>query len=119
MPKMARWRLQERLNPTGTSKDPSVFAALTEKAFQAMVVAGLRQRGWLVWHVVDSRLMRAGLPDIVAIKPGRVLLWELKTEEGRVRPEQQGVIDALPPGSTVDARIVRPSQWAEVEEVLK
>jgi hypothetical protein len=119
MPKMARWRLQERLNPTGASKDPSIFAALTEKAFQAMVITGLRQRGWLVFVVPDMRMTTAGLPDIVAIRPGRVLLWELKTEKGRVRPEQQVVIDALPPGSTVDARIVRPSQWAEVEEVLK
>jgi hypothetical protein len=97
-----------------------VLESMSEKAFQKAVVDGLKQRGWLVFVVPDMRMTTAGLPDIIAVAPGRVLFWELKRERGgRIRPEQQVVIDALPPGSTVDARIVRPSQWAEVEEVLK
>jgi hypothetical protein len=98
----------------------AVLGAMSEREFQRAVVEGLEQRGYVVFHVVDSRLMRAGLPDIIAIKPGLVLLWELKREHGgRIRPEQQRVIDCLPAGSTVDARIVRPSDWDRVQEALR
>jgi hypothetical protein len=129
VPKMARSCPQEPRKAPGTSVETSVaptsvrdaiLGALSEREFQKIVVEGLEQRGYVVFHVVDSRLMQAGLPDVIAVKPGRVLLWELKRERGgRIRPQQQQVIDCLPAGSTVDARIVRPSDWDRVQEALR
>lgn len=83
------------------------------------VTTGLRQRGYVVWHVADSRLMAAGLPDIVAIKPGcPLLLWELKTATGRLRPCQRSTLAALARATGVDVRVVRPSDWDVLSEGL-
>jgi hypothetical protein len=93
--------------------------AMSEAELQDAVLTGLKQRGYVCWHVQDSRLMAAGLPDIIAIRPGReLLLWELKTATGRVRPAQASALHALGQAVGVDVRIVRPSDWDVLRETL-
>lgn len=100
------------------TKDPAgvspVLYAMSERVFQAHVVAGLRNRGWRVFIVPDMRKTTRGLPDLICVHPerkGRMLAWELKSQTGRVRPEQRQIINCLATVPGVDARIVRPTDW--------
>jgi hypothetical protein len=98
------------------------LSGLTERQFQAMVVAGLKQRGYLVWTVPDMRKTTRGLPDIIAVHPTRlprrVLFWELKRVGGRIRPEQQAALAALSDVYGVDARVIRPADWLVESETV-
>ncbi len=94
-------------------------AAQPEAAFQKQIVDLAELCGWWAWHVPDSRRMNAGLLDLFLLRPPELLLWEVKTERGRVRPEQQAVIDALRQVEHVSTGIVRPSDWLSVEAVLR
>ncbi len=110
--------LETVLKPSATILD-----AMSEAEFQRLVVAGLKQRGYLVWHVVDARLMAAGLPDVIAAHPTRVprrlLMWELKRAKGgRVSPEQKAALAALSDVFGVDARVLRPADWLLAKELL-
>lgn len=94
-----------------------LLSALSEKEFQRQVVSGLRQRGWIVWTVPNMRLTTAGLPDILAIHADRptLIAWELKREKNsRTSPIQKAVLTVLSGVPGVDARIVKPSDWAEL-----
>ena len=97
---------------------------MREADWQATVVAAARYLGWLVWHPYDARRSAAGYPDLTLVRPGgngtaRLVFLELKTERGRVRPEQQVWLDALSQVPGVVAMVARPSQWDEVLEVLR
>ncbi len=106
------------LQDTRAATEPlsAIWAAMSEREFQTHVEQALRDRGWMVFHVRDSRLMAAGLPDVLAVAPGRrMLLYELKRERRfRIRPAQAAVIAALAGNPGVDARIIRPSEWDAV-----
>lgn len=116
------------LEPSGAPRGPAasniapMLARLTERQFQAIVVAGLKQRGYIVWTVPDMRKTTRGLPDLIAVHPTRVprrvLFWELKTQTGRVRPEQRVALAALGDVYGVDARVIRPSDWLTESEAL-
>ena len=97
-----------------------VLKAMTERQFQKQVTDALGKRGWIWWHVPNMRQTTAGLPDIIAIHAGRpvVLAWELKREGGKATPIQQAVINVMQGIPGVDARIIRPSDWAAVLEDL-
>lgn len=89
-----------------------VYGAMSERELQRHVREGLEDRGFVVWHVVDSRLVASGLPDIIAYSaalPERVLLWELKTGRGRLRAAQVRALAHLRTVPGIDARIVRPA----------
>lgn len=110
---------------TGALVEPSeavgaVLDAMPEREFQQHVEEALTSRGYLWWHVRDPRLMRAGLPDIIAVHPTRVprrlILWELKTATGRATQKQREALAALSNVPGVDARIVRPSDWQTLSE---
>jgi hypothetical protein len=98
----------------------ALYRALSERELQADVVHGLRQRGFIVWTVPDMRMTTAGLPDVIAVHPDRapLLMWELKTERGRVRPEQVKALRHLDKIPGIDARVVRPSDWAKLKESI-
>ena len=62
------------------------------------VIAIAREFGWLVHHTHDSRWndwsSDKGVPDLTLAKDGRVVLMELKKQDGRVRPEQKVWLEA-------------------------
>ena len=60
-----------------------------------------------------------GWPNLALVHPTRCLflLAELKTETGRVKPEQEQWLAWLT-AAGVDARLWRPSDWDEVVATL-
>jgi len=66
---------------------------MPEKELQTIVERLLRAHGYKSYHVFDSRRSEAGWPDIVAIREGRILVIELKSEKGNVSKEQREWLD--------------------------
>lgn len=90
---------------------------LSEADWQRRVIDYAQRSGWWVYHHADSRrASAAGLPDLICIRE-RVLWLELKTERGRVRPEQHRVIDLLQEAGET-ALVMRPSDWPDVMRLL-
>lgn len=115
----------------------------SEADFQALIMELAATLGWLCHHDRPS-LNRSGrwstaidgdpgFPDLVLAKPGRpVHLWEVKTERGRLRPNQQAWLYALtgdrwlptetgitfPTGRGFSVGVVRPSFWDSIREEL-
>ena len=88
---------------------------MREADLQATILDAAHLFGWIVQHNADSRRAHAGWPDLVLGHPHRseVLIWELKTEKGRVTREQ-GIWLTLLAESGYEARMIRPDdlEWA-------
>ena len=84
---------------------------MSEKDFQAGVLKLARFHGFqLRYHTHDSRRSAPGFPDLVLVntRTGRVLFRELKTNKGRVSPDQQAWLDGLT-ACGMDAGVWRPN----------
>ena len=66
------------------------------------------EEGWLVYRVARGRALVAGWPDLLCVRDGRVLVFEAKTQTGRVTPEQREWLTALDGVPGVAAFVVRP-----------
>lgn len=101
-----------------------IAAIVTEAQFQKAVMGAADTFGWLAYHDVDSRRNRAGFPDLVLARweragPGaRVIFAELKTERGKLRPEQRRWADVLG-CSRAEYYVWRPSDWDTVLDILR
>lgn len=88
---------------------------LSEADLQRCVVEYATFRGWLTWHDYDSRRNQAGFPDLVMVKHGRVVFAELKSDKGRLRPEQHDWMSRLRRAGElsggVEAYVWRPADW--------
>jgi hypothetical protein len=69
--------------------------AMTEAQLQSRVLGLAKFYAWDVYHTHDSRRSNPGWPDLVLIKPPRVLFVELKTHRGSLRPEQRHWLQML------------------------
>lgn len=90
---------------------------MTEREWQAQVVDAARLMGWRVYHTHDSRRSAPGWPDLALVRD-RLVMAELKTQTGRVSPEQQQWL-ALLDAAGVETHLWRPSDLDEVLAVLK
>lgn len=90
---------------------------IPESSWQTTVTDLLDRMGWLWHHETDSRKSRRGFPDLVAVKGARVLFIELKTNKGRIRPEQHEWLDRLR-ATAVEVYVWRPADWPEVVSTL-
>lgn len=117
--------------------DPRV-KAMSEAQLQSAIVDFALLRGWLVTFTPDwmrKQAMaqmnaghrrgdrpwpKAGTPDLICARAGRLVIAELKSHDGEVKPAQWDWIEtaALVPG--VEAYIWRPEDWVEgaIDEVL-
>lgn len=89
-----------------------------EAHFQTQVVNLAALYGWnLRYHTYDSRRSAPGFPDLVLVRPPEILFWEVKSESGRIRPEQKEWIAALT-ACGLEAAILRPSDFDDIHARL-
>jgi hypothetical protein len=93
--------------------------AVSERAFQQQVVELARLLGWTAYHPWVSLHSAAGFPDLVLVRPPRLVFAELKSERGRVTAAQQRWLDLLGQVPGVEARLWRPGDWDEIVATLR
>ena len=96
---------------------PALRALVTERHFSEAVVGAAALLGWETYRTWRSDHSPAGFPDIVAARGDRLVFAELKTEAGRLRPEQRLWLDALA-ATPAETYLWRPSAWPQIEAVL-
>lgn len=91
----------------------------TERDLASYVAQLARLGGWLRYHTYDSRRSTHGFPDEVLAHPQRGLLLfrELKSADGKVRPEQEHWLETLV-ACAADAAVWRPSDLDAIETLL-
>lgn len=96
----------------------------SEGEFLSHIIKLAHLLGWSVAHFRPAQTKYgwrtpveadgAGFPDTVLAKKGcQPLFWEVKSEDGKVSPEQQEWLDIT------DGRVVRPSDWDEICSILQ
>jgi len=93
-------------------------APMTEKEFMQQVRDLAKLCGWLTYHTYDSRRSPEGFPDLVLVRGNQMVFAELKSERGKVRPEQRMWLDALEKVCDVEVYLWRPHNWDEIVERL-
>ena len=99
-------------------------AAVTEREFQAQVLALARLWGSRCYHTHDSRRSVPGFPDLVLCKPageegpGRVIFAELKKETGTLEPEQRLWLEALRSCPGVEVYVWKPRNLEDIRRIL-
>ena len=83
---------------------------MSEAELQALIENAAELGGWLVFHDTDSRKNRAGFPDLVLLRPPRLLFIELKTASGRVSPAQRVWLEQLGRVDDITVDLVRPDR---------
>ena len=112
---------------------------MTEAEFQAQVKDLAELCGWRYTHFNTSmRMVRptdgparmvgdkdaSGFPDLVLVRPPRIIFAELKTETGKLQQAQADYLTLLQavareaPGF-MEVAIWRPSDWDTIMEVLR
>jgi Holliday junction resolvase len=98
-----------------------------EQAFLRRIVRLARQAGWRVFHPAPARFGKAwrtpyagdrGFPDLVLVRPPKVLFIELKAHGRKPTPEQQEWLTALAQCSEVHTAVWRESEWGFIEKIL-
>jgi hypothetical protein len=92
---------------------------VTEKDFMGDVLAAACLLGWRTYHTRDSRGSTSGFPDFVGVRGSRLVMAELKREKGRATEDQQSWLEDLDRVRSVGAYLWRPSDWSELEAVLR
>ncbi len=107
---------------------------MTEQSFTTELLKWAKTYGWRCFHVRNSGHagMTAvqgdkGFPDLVLVKPPRLIFAELKIGKKKPTPEQQAWLDALAensgdvygmPSNAVETFVWRPEDWSSILAVL-
>lgn len=86
----------------------------SEKVFQQHVIEAATALGWMVYHTYDSRRSQKGYPDLTMVHSGRgrLMFVELKTNKGKLKPEQEVWLAALiGVQPRVEVHVWRPNHW--------
>lgn len=102
---------------------PQQERPMSEADFQTRVIDYAKLRGWMLVHYRPARTATGtrtplagdkGCPDLILARHGRVLLIELKSQQGRVRPEQKAWLAHL----GEHGHLYRPNDWPALQELL-
>jgi hypothetical protein len=86
------------------------MGSITEAQLQTAVLELAALFKWRHYHTHDSRRSAAGFPDLVLVRPPDVLYVELKSDKGRLTPEQTAWLQDLEKAGQ-EVHIWRPADW--------
>lgn len=93
---------------------------ISEKDLQAEVKALAEGMGWLVYHTWNSQRSDKGLPDLLMVKGHRLIAAELKSDKGKLTPEQNRWLQALALVRSAEAMVIRPgADYSELIDLLR
>ena len=104
---------------------------MSEAELQAAVIDLAHLLGYRVHHSRPARMKDgswrtpiagdAGFPDLVLARSGTIIFAELKSESGRLTPEQDAWMDALRGDNGVIRAVWRPRYWLNgvIEQTLR
>ena len=105
-------RLQE------PSKDESaILLAEPERRFMERIRTLAKAHSWKCFHVYDSRRSEPGWPDMILCDGVSLLGVEVKTNTGKLTPEQQIRLSLLEHAG-VETHIWKPKDWPLIEARL-
>ena len=93
------------------------FLTCSEKDWQSWVVDYALYNGWWVYHPYNSIRSEPGWPDLTLIRGISLVFAELKTERGRLTPQQRNVMQMLEVAGQ-EVHLWRPSDRDVVEDRL-
>ena len=91
---------------------------MTEKELDAAIRELAVLCGWRRYHTYRSIRSPAGFPDLVLVRPPRVIFAELKSDDGIVTALQSEWLDDLRRCPGVEAYLWRPTDLEEIGKVL-
>lgn len=97
---------------------PESGLRISEASWQTTVEDLAKLGGWRIYHTRDSRGSHAGFPDLVLLKPPRMVVAELKAESGRVSPAQTAWLADFAQIPGAEVYTWRPSEFDEARRVL-
>lgn len=96
---------------------------VSERDLAATIIEAAEALGWKVYAVLDTRTpakrTSKGWPDLAMIKGPKMIMAELKSQEGVVSADQQGWLDALKRVRRLRVALWRPSDMASIMELLR
>lgn len=92
--------------------------AMTEKDLLRCIRNAAKDCGWLCYHTWTSIHSPRGLPDLLMVRNGKLLFWELKSATGKLTDKQKEWLNALAQVPGADVRVVRPSNLEEAYQIL-
>lgn len=110
--------MTEAVTATMEPKDYQASWNPSEKELQQTILKDARTLGWRCYHTFDARRSAYGFPDVICLRDTRCLALEMKTNRGRVRPEQVAWIEAFGRVPGVTAGIIRPRDYDDVLAIL-
>lgn len=91
----------------------------TEKAFMAQVLEAAKLFGWTAFHPWLSKFSPRGFPDLVLVRPPRLIFAELKSDKGRPTMDQARWLRLLEGVPGVEVRLWRPADLDEIVSSLR
>ena len=86
---------------------------MRESLIQGAIRAYLINEGWFVVKLINTS--KPGMPDLMALKDGKVIFFEVKTDKGKVSKLQEHHIEGLN-NMGVPAHVVR--SVSQVKDIL-
>lgn len=74
--------------------------------------------GWTCYHTYRSDKSEPGFPDLLLVRPQRVIFAELKTDRGKLSQPQRRWLELLGGCDSVETYLWRPMMWAQIEKTL-
>jgi hypothetical protein len=101
----------------GQRREQSALPKISERDFRHQVIDLCKLLGWKHYFTWTSIHSPKGFPDLVLVRE-RVIFAELKTEKGKVTPNQQEWLDALKQANQ-EVYLWRPSDFDEIAGILQ
>ncbi len=100
-----------------------VNSQMSEADLLKQVIELAETLGWLQYHVLGkkhyARVTSKGFPDLVLVRPPRVIFAELKSERGYMSPSQAGWAAEFRACPGIEWYLWRPSVWDVIVATLE